>query len=316
MSEKKGIIDLNEIDIIEFPIENEKISDSKKSTKEKLNHTSPNKREIFSPPNKKNKENENDSISDINFINKPEKQTNKSVNNVYVEDTSENVFVKNIVNHNKNNNNQNEDIYLETSCHNPFTMSINSNNINLISGINFNGNTSNNNFKKFMKAKKNEIENNDFTSEREFALTTANQKVLLKMFDVSSLEEENRNNTNNDFYNKEKGIEVLVKINNSSITAFNVNTNFSVISGEYFPLMHLNFNSVSASLFINVAKLTCKICVLASEKAFLFQFSGKSYFEFFTQILNQIINNSLGSKTNLHAVTLRKDYYKVLIIIH
>ncbi len=218
-----------------------------------------------------------------------------------------NVFVnKNII--------HNEDIYLETSSHNPFTISMNSNNLtNLISGFNAN-HYYNNNFKKFMKAKKCEMEKNEFTSEREFVMTTTHQKVLFKMFDVNSLEE-SKNNSNKNIYSQQRAVEVIVKINNSSITAFNVKTNFSVNSGEYFPIIHLNFNSVSASLYISAAQLICKIGVLGSEKAFLFEFVSNSFFDLFTQVLSQIIRNSLGSKINLHAVTLRNDYYKVVIFL-
>jgi hypothetical protein len=291
----KGTIELNEIHIIDFPIENEQIADSNKSTKDKLNNPSGKIRTISSPNYKKEKENY--FLSEKIFLKKPEKNSKNKINSV--DDIEENVFAKNIV--------KNEDVYLETSSHNPFTMSINSNNINLIKS-NFNNNDK---FNKFMRAKKVEIEKNDFISENDFTMNSTNELILLELIDDQFLEEQSKNKNAN--LNIGKGIEVILTIKNQSIAAFNKNTDFSVVSGEYFPIMFLNFNSVSAALFINQEKLRCKICVLGSKKAFLFEIPNKTFFEYFTNVLNNIIKNSFGNKTNLHSITLRKDYYKVVI---
>lgn len=263
-----------EIEFSDSPIENYRILDSKKSTLDRNNKEVESSTPKFNNLSTNKSKKDFESLSDINFIKKED---------CNLSNTSENVFVQKII--------QTEDIYLETSNHNPFLMSINSN--NLISGTYF---------KNFLKQKKNEILKDELTSQNDFLMKSVNQTVFLEIININNF-------SNSSHY--DKGIQVFIKLNNISITAFNIKTNLNIISGEYFPIMHLNFNSVSSVLFIDDNNLSSKICVLGSEKAFILKFLDKRFFIDFNQALNQIIKRSIGYNMNLYSVTLMRDFYKV-----
>lgn len=217
------------------------------------------------------------SLANANFT-KPGQLENKRHN------ISDN-FINNIVNE--------EDIYLETSQHNPFFHSTTSKNF------------ANDNFKNFINQKKFEVKNKEIYRKDEFLFTSKNQLVYIKILEAEKVKNSNDLSTNN------METQVIIKMTKNSIVAFNINTNFSLYSGDYFPICYLNFDSVSTEVILNPVNLTIKICVLGSEKFFVFIFANKTFYELFAFTLSSVVSQSLGYNTNLYSLCLRKDFYKV-----
>jgi len=273
---KMGMIEINQIGFNGGNNSNKNTDSNINSYNYNLNE---NDKRGFCTTDNKNKKDEQ-SLSDINFIKKPEYIEGK-------DDTSENIYINKIIQ---------DDVYLETSAHNPFNLTFNS--FNLFAG---------NHFKSFIKQKKFEILRDDFISDPNFIMVTNNQSIYLRILDTRDVE----NSENKTDYNDDKSIKVLIKLNYPSIKAYNIKTDFSVISSEYFPIMSLNFDTVSAQLFIDKITQICKICVLGSEKVFILKFINKDFFNNFSCVLDSIIRKSIGYNTNLYCIAIRKDFYKV-----
>lgn len=85
----------------------------------------------------------------------------------------------------------------------------------------------------------------------------------------------------------------------------------NTLSEKYYPLVVLDFNQVSAGVKVKPKSKKFCILVLGSDKKFKFRTSSQEIYENTLLHLNYYIENSLGAKSNLFGVSLRKDFYKV-----
>ncbi len=77
------------------------------------------------------------------------------------------------------------------------------------------------------------------------------------------------------------------------------------------PLLCLDFNQVTAKVYINKQKKEFKIAVLGCSKEFVFRAKSDGVLDSFLIYLNYYISISKGAKENLVGVSLREDFYKV-----
>jgi hypothetical protein len=80
---------------------------------------------------------------------------------------------------------------------------------------------------------------------------------------------------------------------------------------SYHPLLALDFDQVTATLALKPKSNKFRILVLGYDGCFKFRVTNKDIYESVLMHLNYYMNNSLGSKSNLFGVSLRKDFYKV-----
>ena len=76
----------------------------------------------------------------------------------------------------------------------------------------------------------------------------------------------------------------------------------------YSPLLLLNFDLVTAKVYINQKKNKLVIYVLGCKKYFKIKFRTKDIFQSFSLIINDIILSSKGAQTNLLGVSLRENF--------
>jgi len=76
------------------------------------------------------------------------------------------------------------------------------------------------------------------------------------------------------------------------------------------PLLCLDFNLVTAKVYVNRPKKEFRIMVLGCKEAFKFRVKSDSVLDTFLIYLNYYVSISKGAKQNLLAVSLRKDFYK------
>ena len=76
----------------------------------------------------------------------------------------------------------------------------------------------------------------------------------------------------------------------------------------YSPLLLLNFDLITAKLYINQKKDKLIIYVLGSKKYFKIKFKSKDIFKSFSLIINDILLSSKGAQTNLLGVSLRENF--------
>jgi hypothetical protein len=79
---------------------------------------------------------------------------------------------------------------------------------------------------------------------------------------------------------------------------------------EYYPLVILDFDLVTAEMTIQKDQSQFRIQVLGYNNSFLFR-TKKHIFERIIMYLYQFIVSSRGNQFNLCGVSLRKDFYKV-----
>ncbi len=77
------------------------------------------------------------------------------------------------------------------------------------------------------------------------------------------------------------------------------------------PLVCLDFNQVTAKVYVNKLKREFKIVVLGSSKEFVFRAKSEGVLDSFLTYLNYYISISKGAKENLLGVSLRDNFYKV-----
>ena len=76
----------------------------------------------------------------------------------------------------------------------------------------------------------------------------------------------------------------------------------------YSPLLLLNFDLVTAKVYINQKKNKLVIYVLGCKQYFKIKFRSKDIFQSFSLIINDIILSSKGAQTNLLGVSLRDNF--------
>jgi hypothetical protein len=80
----------------------------------------------------------------------------------------------------------------------------------------------------------------------------------------------------------------------------------------YNPLLVLDFNQVTAGLSLRPKSKKFSILVLGSDYEFKFQTANKEIFDRIILYINYYIEISEGNRTNLLAISLRHNFYKVI----
>jgi hypothetical protein len=83
-------------------------------------------------------------------------------------------------------------------------------------------------------------------------------------------------------------------------------------TNEYYPLVNLDFDMVSANLTIQKEQHQFRIQVLGSNYNFVFR-TKKHIFNTIIMYVHQFIKSSRGNLLNLCGISLRKDFFKVNI---
>ena len=107
--------------------------------------------------------------------------------------------------------------------------------------------------------------------------------------------------------------QVKVKLEYCRILCSDINEKNRVFNKKEIilkPLLCLDFNQVTANIFVNKVKNEFKIMVLGSNMQFKFRAKSKSIMDSFLTYLNYYISISLGSKENLLGISLRDKFYK------
>ena len=109
---------------------------------------------------------------------------------------------------------------------------------------------------------------------------------------------------------------IKLKLEYCRIVCSNLKERHKIINNQEIilrPLLCLDFNQVSAKIFVNRTKKQFKIMVLGCKEKFKFKTKSEGVFDSLLVYLNYYISISKGSKDNLLGISLRKDFYKVIL---
>jgi len=114
------------------------------------------------------------------------------------------------------------------------------------------------------------------------------------------------------FYKK-----VKIILESNKLTAFeklleNDNKNQQNLNN---PVLVLNFDQITAEVSVLPDTNKFTIYVLGCKRVFQFRTEKKEIYKTVLYYLNYFINTSIGSRTNLLGVSLRNDFYKVIIFM-
>ena len=115
--------------------------------------------------------------------------------------------------------------------------------------------------------------------------------------------------TNGTFYS-----EVKLKLEYCRIICSSLSEKHKTINNKeiiFNPVLCLDFNQVTAKVFVNKSKKEFKIMVLGCKEVFKFRAKSEAVLESFLIYLNFYISISKGDKQNLLGVSLRPNFYKV-----
>ena len=103
---------------------------------------------------------------------------------------------------------------------------------------------------------------------------------------------------------------VKLVLESKKLTVFEKNiedNRLSILS----PILVLNFDQITADVSVISETNKFSIYVLGCKKIFKFRTDKSQIYKTVLVYLNHFIKSSLGSRTNLLGVSLRKDFYKV-----
>jgi len=103
---------------------------------------------------------------------------------------------------------------------------------------------------------------------------------------------------------------VKLVLESNKLTVFDKNIEDSRLS-ILSPILVLNFDQITADVSVTSEMNKFSIYVLGCKKIFKFRTDKSQIYKTVLIYLNHFIKSSLGSRTNLLGVSLRKDFYKV-----
>jgi hypothetical protein len=161
-------------------------------------------------------------------------------------------------------------------------------------------------FESFIKEKDNKNSKSKFSIFMNMKKYGKNYQNDLKIIEYDSIKEE--------IYliiNKKK-IKIRLFIKSNCITAFNFSTNFSLNNSEFYPLINLDFDFLTAEFFVEKNINSINLFILGyNNKKFCFIIPNDKLFEKIIYLIQLILHNSKGYEENILTIVKRKEFYKV-----
>jgi hypothetical protein len=109
-----------------------------------------------------------------------------------------------------------------------------------------------------------------------------------------------------------KKIKIRLFLKSNCLTAFNFLTNFSIKNSDFYPLINLDFDFLSAEFLVEKNTNSINLFILGyNNKKFSIIIPNNNLFEKLIYILQLIIYNSKGYQRNILTIVKRKEFYKV-----
>jgi len=109
-------------------------------------------------------------------------------------------------------------------------------------------------------------------------------------------------------------VKVKLFLEANKFTAFNLMTDFKSGNAKFFPIVNLDFDFISARIFIDVEKKIFRIITLGNDTVFNFTIQNKASFLTIANKVSLLIKNSKGYTNAILSMALRKEFYKVFLI--
>jgi hypothetical protein len=100
----------------------------------------------------------------------------------------------------------------------------------------------------------------------------------------------------------------------NKLLCYEYNNQLDISNDVCTPLCVLDFDQLTVDVAIRVKSLKFRILVLGYNDEFKFKVTNKEIFEKVLIHLNYFINVSAGKQNNLLGISLRKEFYKVMIL--